>query len=823
MRLVPVRLGRILRRLARAPLFTFVSVLTLALGIGANTAIFSVIQGVLLKPLPFDHPDELVGVWHSAPGLGVPLLNQAPAFYLTYREEGRTFEDSGLWDTYTVSVTGIGEPERVDVLAVTDGTLPVLRIQPVLGRRFTADDDSPKTPERAMLAYSYWVRKFGSDPSVIGRQITVDGTPREIIGVLPASFKFLNANPQLVLPFRINRAEVFVGNFSYEGVARLKPGVTIAQANADVARMIPLVAQRFPLPPGFTKQMFEEVRLGPNVRPLAKDVIGDVGRVLWILLGTVGIVLLIACANVANLFLVRAEGRQQELAIHAALGAGSRRIAWELLSESLVLAVIGGVVGLLLAYAGVRGLVAMAPQGLPRVQDIGFDPVVLLFTLAISLASGALFAIIPVIKFATPRLASALNQGGRLGTASRQRHRARNALVVAEIALAVVLLVASGLMIRTFQAMRRVSPGFTNPSQVLTFRVSIPESLIKDPEQTARTHEAIQRRLGQIPGVTSVGLTSSVAMDGSGEHDPIFIEDFPGPGGRIPPLRKYKMIEDSYFTTMGNPIVAGRSLTWSDSYNQVPVVVVSENFARQYWKEPAAALNRRIRNSPDNPWRTIVGVVGDERDEGLAKPAPEIVYWPIVVKQFWTNPVNVQRSLTYVLRTERVKSPTLLKEIQQAVWSINGSLPVANVRTLSDVMSASMAQTSFALVMLAIAAAVALMLGVVGIYGVIAYVASQRTKEIGIRIALGAVSRDVTGLFLRQGLLLAGVGIAIGMAVAGAATRVMTALLYGVGALDPVTYVAVALGLGLTAMLASYLPAARAARVDPAEALRREV
>jgi predicted permease len=818
-----VRLGRILRRLTRAPLFTFVSVLTLGLGIGANTAIFSVIQGVLLKPLPFDHPDELVGVWHTAPGLGVPLLNQAPAFYLTYREEGRTFEDTGLWDTYTVSVTGIGEPERVDVLAVTDRMLPLLRIQPVLGRRFTADDDSPKTPERAMLAYSYWVRKFGSDPSVIGRQITADGTPREVIGVLPASFKFLNANPQLVLPFRINRAEVFVGNFSYQGVARLKPGVTIAQANADIARMIPLVAQRFPLPPGFTKQMFEEVRLGPNLRPLAKDVIGDVGRVLWILLGTVGIVLLIACANVANLFLVRAEGRQQELAIHAALGAGSRRIAWELLSESLVLGIIGGVVGLLLAYAGVRGLVAMAPEGLPRVQDIGFDPVVLLFTLAISLVSGALFAIIPVIKFATPRLASALNQGGRLGTASRQRHRARNALVVAEIALAVVLLVASGLMIRTFQAMRRVSPGFTNPSQVLTFRVSIPESLIKDPEQTARTHEAIQRRLEQIPGITSVGLTSSVAMDGSGEHDPIFIEDFPGPGGRIPPLRKYKMIEGSYFTTMGNSIVAGRPLTWSDSYNQLPVVVVSENFARQYWKEPAAALNRRIRNSPDNPWRTIVGVVGDERDEGLAKPAPEIVYWPILMKQFWTNPVNVQRSLTYVLRTERVKSPTLLKEIQQAVWSINGSLPVANVRTLSDVMSASMAQTSFALVMLAIAAAVALMLGVVGIYGVIAYVASQRTKEIGIRIALGAVSRDVTGLFLRQGLLLAGVGIVIGMAAAGAATRVMTALLYGVGALDPVTYVAVALGLGLTAMLASYLPAARAARVDPAEALRREV
>src|SRR3954470_20077310 len=495
MKLLPTRVSRVLRRLMRAPLFTSVAVVTLALGIGANTAIFSVVRGVLLKPLPFDHPDELVGVWHTAPGLGVPLLNQAPAFYLTYREEGRTFEDSGIWDTFAVSVTGSGEPERVDVLAVTDGILPVLRVQPLLGRRFNADDDSPRTPERVMLAYSYWARKFASDPSVVGRQITVDGTPREIIGVLPASFRFLNASPQMVLPFRLNRSEVFVGNFSYQGLARLKPGVTIAQAKADIARLIPLVAERFPMPPCFTKQMFEDVRIGPNVRPLASDVIGDVGRVLWILLGTVGIVLLIACANVANLFLVRAEGRQQELAIHAALGAGSRRIAWELLSESLVLGVIGGAVGLVLAYAGVRGLVAMAPAGLPRVQDIGIDLVVVAFTLGISLAAGVLFGLIPVIKYSTPRLAAALNQGGRLGTASRQRHRARNTLVVVEIALAVVLLVGSGLMIRTFQAMRHVDPGFVNPSQVITMRVSIPDALIKDNAQAIRTHEAIVRRL----------------------------------------------------------------------------------------------------------------------------------------------------------------------------------------------------------------------------------------------------------------------------------------------------------------------------------------
>jgi putative ABC transport system permease protein len=823
MSLLPTRLSRVTRRLLKAPLFTSVAVLTLALGIGANTAIFSVIRGVLLKPLPFDHADELVGVWHTAPGIGVPLLNQAPAFYLTYREETRTFEDSGMWDRTSVAVTGTGEPERVTALVATDGVLEVLRVQPALGRRFTAEDDSPKAPPRVMLGHAYWERKFGSDPSIVGRHVTLDGNPHEIIGVLPAGFNFLETNPQLVLPFRLNRADVFVGNFSFQGVARLKPGVTIEQANADIARMIPLVMERFPMPPGFTRQMADEVRIGPNIRPLSQDVIGDVGRVLWVLLGTVGIVLLIACANVANLFLVRAEGRQQELAIHAALGAGSRRIAWELLSESLMLSLLGGAAGLLLAYAGIRGLVAMAPDGLPRVREIGIDSLVLLFTLAVSLLAGLLFGLLPVIKFATPRLASALNQGGRLGTASRQRHRVRNSLVVAEIALAVVLLVASGLMIRTFQAMRNVNPGFTNPGQVLTMRISIPESLIKDPEQTLRTHEQIAHRLEQMPGVTSVGLSSSISFNGNGSNDPIFVEDFPGPSGRIPPIRRFKFVESGYLTTMGNRLIAGRTLTWNDAYQKLPVVVISENLAREYWHDPAKALGRRIRNSPDNPWRTIVGVVGDERDDGLAKPATPIVYWPLMMSQFWTDPVRVERSVTFAIRTERAKSPTLMKEVQQAVWSVNGSLPVANVRTLTEIMSSSMAQTSFALVMLGIAAAVALMLGIVGIWGVIAYIASQRTKEIGIRIALGAVSRDVTGLFLRQGLLLASVGIAIGMIAAGISTRVMSKLLYGVGALDPVTYVAVAMGLGLTAVAASYVPAARAARVDPAEALRREV
>ena len=816
------RLRLVVRRLLRAPLFTSVAVLTLALGIGANTAIFSVVRGVLLKPLPFNEPDRLVGVWHSAPGLGFDTLNQAPSTYFLYRESGVAFEDIGLWDNTSVSVTGVGEPERVQALLVTDGTLGLLRVEPALGRRFTREDDTHNAPPRVMLAHAYWQRKFGSDQHIAGKHVMVDGKSREIIGVLPASFRFLGQNPQVVMPFGFNRAEVLLGNFSYQGVARLKPGVTIEQGNADVARMIPLLIEQFRLPPGFSRQMFDEVKLSPKVRPLAEDVIGDVSQVLWVLLGTVGIVLLIACANVANLFLVRAEGRQQELAIHAALGASWRRITWELLSESITLALIGGLVGLGLAYAGIRTLVAIAPEGLPRLEEIGIDPMVLLFTLIVSLVAGVLFGLIPVFKFATPHLAGALKEGGRLSSAGRERHRARNALVVAEIGLAVVLLVASGLMIRTFLAMRQVDPGFTRADEVVTLRISIPESLIKDPDQTARTHEQIVRRIEQIPGVSSVGLSSSITMDGFDSNDPVFVEDFPGPADRLPPIRRFKWIGENYFATMGRRQIAGRTITWTDIYNRAPIVMVSENFAREYWKDPASAVGKRVRESPKNPWRTIVGVVADERDDGAARPAPAVVYWPMIITQFWDNPVMVFRNMGYAIRTSRLESPTLLKEIQQAVWGVNPNLPVASVQTLNEIRANSMAQTSFALVMLSIAAAVALLLGIVGIYGVISYIATQRTREIGIRIALGAARRDVSRLFLRHGFVLAAVGIALGMVAAAFVTRVMSTLLFGVGALDAMTYVAVAAGLGATALLASYLPALRAARVDPAVALRWE-
>jgi predicted permease len=807
------------RMLRKQPGFAAVAALTLALGIGANTAIFSVVYGVLLKPLPFHEPERLVAVWHTAPGLNIPLLEQGASTYFTYRESSRVFEDIGLWDSEEVSITGTGEPERAQALWVTDGLLPVLRVQPLLGRSFTREDDAPGSPRRAIVTHGYWQRRFGGSPDVIGRSLNVAGRPREVIGVLPPSFKFLRTDPAVLLPFQFNRAEVRVGNFSYRAVARLKPGVTLEQANGDVARMLPLSFERFAMLPGLTRKMFEEARVGPNVRSLSHDVIGDVGRVLWILLGTVGVVLLIACANVANLFLVRAEGRQQELAVRAALGASRSRIARELLSESVGLALVGGGVGLVLAAAGIGLLARLAPAGLPRIDEISLDPVVLAFTLAISVLTGLLFGLIPVMRLRAPNVA-ALKEGGRSASDAPGRHRGRNALVVSEIALALVLLIVSGLMIRTFIALRQVEPGFVRPSAVQTFRVSIPRALIEEPQQVVRAHEQITERLERVPGVVSVGLSSSVTMDGNSGGTPIFIEDFPNTGRQLPPIRRHKRVAPGYFDTMGNPVLAGRAMTWTDIHQASPVVIISENVALEYWKNPADAIGRRLRQSQENPWREIIGVVGNERDNGLDQPAPAIVYWPMLIKDWWDEPINVSRTMGYVVRSDRVGSPGFLRELQQAVWSVNANLPLASVRTLDEIQAESMAQTSFALVMLANAATVALLLGSVGIYGVIAYVATQRTREIGIRMALGAQTGDVRRLFLRQGFLLTGAGVALGLSASLALTRLMSALLFGVSPMDPATYLTVAAGLTVVALSATYLPARRASRTDPIVALR---
>ncbi len=817
------QLKQSLRRLGRAPMFTAITLITLAAGVGANTVVFSVLEGVLLKPLPYPKPDELVGVWHTAPGIQIKDLNMSPSDYLIYREQNKTLQDIGLYNGDSVSVTGIAEPEQVDALRVTDGTLPLLGIPPLLGRNFTKQDDSPGAPETVMLTYGYWRRKFGGDASAVGRNIIVDGKSRQIIGVLPQRFHFLDwDDPAVITPFQLDRNKVHLGNFSYEGLARLKPGVTLEEVNADVARMLPIVMTSFPAPPGFSLKLFEDAHIGPNVRPLKHDVVGDVGSVLWVLMGSIGMVLLIACANVANLLLVRVEGRRQELAVRAALGASRGRIAADLLLESVILGLFGSVIGLGLAYAALRVLAAIAPAGLPRVREIGLDGPVLLFTLLIALLASILFACIPIFKYAGVRLSTGIREGGRALSQSKEQHRARSVLVVVQVALALVLLICSGLMIRTFRALTGVNPGFTSPASLQTFRISIVSAQAKENEQVVRAQEEILHRLAAIPGVSSVGICSKIPMTGQGWTDPVFLENRTYAEGQLPPLRRFKFISPGYFGALGTPLVAGREITWNDTYKKIPVAVISENIAREYWPDPSAALGKRIRVSTKDDWREIIGVVGDVYDDGVSKPSTTSVYWPLMMDHFESDDSMSMRDVAYVLRSSRTGSQSFLNEVREAVWSMNPSLPLAEVHPLDFFYKRSMARTSFTLIMLGVAGSMALLLGVVGIYGVIAYSVSQRTREIGIRMALGAQHQTLTGMFVRHGLALTGIGVACGLAVAIVAMRLMSSLLFKVSPVDPVAYGAASLGLVATAFLASYLPSRRASAVDPVEALRAE-
>jgi putative ABC transport system permease protein len=820
-----MRLNQILRSLAKMPLFTAVAVVTLAIGIGANTAIFSVIEGILLKPLPYPRSDELVVLDHSAPALNLPRVGAAPFLYFTYREDGQVFQDVGLFDTGTASVTGVAEPEEVRTLYVTDAVLPMLGVQPMLGRLFSKADDAPGGGETVVLTAGYWRGRFGADRSAIGRMLMVDSKPREIIGVLPDTFRFLDRTVSMVIPYRLDRSKVFLGQFSFTGLARLKPGTTIAQANADAARMIPISLERFPPFPGGNRQMFQEAHLTPNIRTLKDDLVGDLRTVLWVLMATIGMVLLIACANVANLFLVRAESRQTELAVRAALGAGARRIARELLMESVTLGVMGGMVGLALAFGALRLLVALAPGNLPRLEDITLDIPVLIFTLALSVVSGLLFGAIPVFKFAGAQLGLALRGGGRTGTASKERRRARNILVVAQVALALVLLVSSGLMIRTFYALRQVNPGFVRPEEVQTFRLSIPESQVKDEVAVARMHQAIMEKLAAVPGVASIALASTVTMSGEGWHDPIYAEDRTYSESQIPPIRLFKFVSPGYMKTMGGSVVAGRDFTWADALEMHPVAMVSDSLARELWGSPTAAIGKRMRPYAKGGWREVVGVLSDVRDDGLNQKATAAAYWPLLMADFVPTPDSrnsVQRNLSYVIRSSRTGSSGFTDELGRVVWSVNPNLPLARVRTLVEIYDASLARTSFTLVMLGIAGGMALLLGIAGIYGVISYSVSQRTREIGIRIALGARAEAVTRMFVGHGLILAGIGVAIGLAAAFGIMRLMSTLLFEVSPVDPLTYGMVALMLTAATLLASYVPARRATAVDPVEALRAE-
>lgn len=814
---------QVVRRLWRAPVFTLVTLITFAIGVGANIAVFSVVEGVLLKPLPYPHPESLVGVWHSAPGLNLDEVNMAPSNYFLYREQNHVFEDIGVYQGDSVAVTGGGTPEQVQALDVTDGVLPILGIQPMLGRWFNRADCLPNAPDVVILDYGYWQRRFSADRSVVGRGVTIDGKLRQVIGVMPRNFRFLDGDqPALFLPIQFDRSKTTLGQFSYDGIARLRPGVTLSTANADIASIIPRVWGSFPAPPGFSIDLFKKARLGPNVRPLSRDVVGDIGQLLWVLMAGIGIVLLIACANVANLLLVRAEGRHQEIAIRTALGAHRRRIIGDFLLESLVIGAVGSCLGLLLAWGALRLLISIAPAGLPRQHDIGIDFNVFLFTVAISILCGLLFGSVPALRYAGARMGTGLREGGRSLSQGRDRHRTRNVLVVTQVSLAFVLLICSGLMIRTFSALTHVNPGFDSTVPIQTFRINVTDADVAKPKDVLRREESIVNKLAAVPGVTSVSFANSVPMDGGQWGDPVFAQDKSYADGSLPPIHRFKFAAPGYFRTMGIEVIAGRATTWDDQYEERPVALVSENLARENWGSPQNALGKHIRVGTKDDWREVIGVTQDVRDDGLEKEAPKIAWWPILTKHFEGNDEDVRRWVVFAVRTSRAGSASLLQDIRTAVWSVDSNLPLTDIKTEQYFYTRSMARTSFTLVMLGVAASIALLLGLVGLYGVIAYSASQRTREIGIRIALGAQRRNITRMFVRQGLLLTAVGVVCGFVVAMGATRAMRSFLFHTSALDPLTYLLACAALGGAAALASYLPTRRVAGVNPVEALRAE-
>ena len=580
-------------------------------------------------------------------------------------------------------------------------------------------------------------------------------------------------------------------------------------------------------PGGPAAEFNARARYAPDIRLLKERLLGSTANLLWILMGGVAVVLLIACANVANLYLVRADGKQTEMAVRAAMGASRGRIGWEYLKESLVLAVLGGAGGLALGYAGLRALVALAPSSLPRIDEVSLDGGVLLFTLLVSLAAGVFFGVFPALKQARDDLVDALKQGGRAGARGKEGHRAQNALAVSQVALAMVLLVASGLMLRSFLTLRNVDPGFHNSEDVLVMRLYIPPGEVRDPAEVAATHERIARRLQELQGVTSVGIATSIPMHGSNNVNPFFVEGLDYSGDQAPTNRRHKWIGEGMLETLQIPLLAGRTFTWQDIHDRIPAVLVSEKLAREYWDSPAAALGQRVAARPDPPrWHEIIGVVADVRDDGLAADPPPMLYWPQVTLAFWegnaADQIATWRGTSYAIRSPRVGTAGFLEEVRAAVSEVNPNLPLLGVATLEDLTAQSIARTSFTLVLLGLAAGVALLLGLIGVYGVISYSVSQRTPELGMRMALGARSEDVTGMVLRQGLVLSLVGLTIGLALALSLTRVMTSLLFDISPRDPVTFTVVPVVLVVVALLASYVPARRAARVDPMVALRAE-
>ena len=813
-----------LRRLARTPGFTAVSVLTLALGIAGTTAAFSVINAVLLRPLPYRDPERLVQLWHTAPGVGMLQVEQSDASYIQYHDKAtRSFESTASYQTGSSSLTGSQDPERVSSVWVTESFLPTLGVRPAVGRNFNEDEDRPGGSPAAILSDALWRCRYGGDPARLGKTTQVDGKAREVVGIMPADFHFPDATTELWLPMAIDRANLNTGSFNRDAIGRLRPGVTIRAAEAE---MTPLLA-RLPddMPGMMTRTMLEQAKIRVVIHSLRDDVVGDIKPILFTVLGTVALVLLIACANVASLFLVRAEARAKEVAVRSALGASPRSIVKLYLGEGLVLAAAGAALGVALAYAALGALLRLAPTSLPRASEISIDLASLGVAAGIAVLTGLFFSGIPFIRAGKAELTPMLRDGSRGSTSGRERQRVRSAFVVVQVALALVLLVGSGLLARSFQRMRAVDPGFKGDN-VLTLRLSLPEATYRTPVEISRFYYQLVTRLATVPGVQVAGATSKLPLvDNGGNHNGIWVEDHPVTNNELPTVHSTASVTQDYFKAMGIPIVEGRTFRDNGSDRAPHEVIVGRSFARHFWPN-GSALGKRVKTGgPDAPWSTIVGVVGDVHDEALTKPVDEMFYQPTIglmqAQPGVPDTLWAENAMTLTIRT--AGDPTaVFPAVRSEIWALDRNLPLVNVQGLSSVVNSAMARTTFTLIMIGAAAGVALLLGAIGIYGVISYMVSLRAREIGVRMALGARADQVRRMVVRQGLVLAGIGAAIGLVGALGMSRLISSLLYGIAPYDPVTLGGVTLGLLVVAAVASWLPAMRAARIDPIEALRSE-
>jgi len=809
-------LGYAFRSLARTPGFTLTTLLTLAVAIGASTAIFSVVNGVLLKPLPFPDSDRLVSLTHRMQLTGAAGLPASPAIYFTYRDNNRTFESVALWVDGTATITGAGRPEQLRTLFVTHEFLDALGVRPILGRSFAEAEDQEGGESTVILSYPFWQRNYGGAEDVLGQRLVVDGTPRTVIGVLPRDFRFSRQTAELLARMQPARARAVSGPLGENGIARLKPGVTLAEASADVERMIPILLATFPLVPNFTA--FWSGRLAPDLQPLKQAFVRDLDDVLRVLMGTVGLLLLIACANIANLMLVRTQARAHDLAVRTALGATRAAIARILLLESLALGLVGGALGLVLAAAALPALLGLAARDLPAVLPISIDPTVLAFTLSISLGSGAFFGVIPALKYAAPQVAAALAGAARSVGAARERQRATDGLVVAQVAIALVLLVGSGLMIRTYASLQAVDAGFEDPQHLLTVDIGVPSTIAPGLDGLIRMQRELQDRLAELGGVEAAAYASRLPLEGFAPGVSVFAEDERLGAGESPANRPYRFVSPGFFAALGTPLRAGRAFEWRDVDEQRQVAVVSEKLARAIWGGADAALGKHVRVVPNEPWREIVGVVGDVHQTSLDRPAEETVYVPQNPRlTYW-----IGRNASFVVRSARVGTAGFLEDVQRAVSAVDRDLALARVGTMEDAYRQNLARRSLTLALLTITATMAFALGLLGIYAVISHRLAQRTREIGVRIALGAGDGQIQRMLLGRVLLLVAVGVALGLGGAAALTRFMTSMLFGVTALDAPTFAAVTAALVGAALLAGYLPARRVTRIDPMQALRTD-